>query len=219
MTKEFKEYGLASSERLLSEALGGNLPPYVVAQGYTYTTKDDRFPSTSFVFDGNPFNKEIINSKNILEIGCGVGRNLPWIYENTEATYYGLDPNPIMISSFWKITDKKYMDRTILCHTFTELPNDVIFDIVISTFVFQHLGYRAPEGVMNVTDITQEMLKYTAKNTIWILFEHEREEKWIDRWLSENEIEPDVFLPNFDGWEELLDRGNDATLIIWKQKE
>lgn len=216
--KRFEQYGIARAENILREAEYANVAVERVARGYTYNTNDNQFPSTRLDMVENPFVNEVKAAKNILEIGCGVGRNLPWIYENTDAIYWGVDPNPVMLDSFWKITDKKYDDRTILMTDLCDIPIATTFDVVLSVFVFQHLGYRAPEGVMNVTDITQEIMKNTRSGTVWIVYEHEGEELWQARWFSENRIQPDVYIRNYRGLPELLDRGDGSHLIIWRQQ-
>ena len=216
--KKLLEYGIASSEGIIKHAAKAGVPNSRVARGHTYTMRDDQFPSTRIANKDNPFNDDILAAKNLLEIGCGVGRNLPWICENTKATYYGIDPNQVMLDSFWIITDDKYKDRTVLMLDFSELPDGIVFDVVVSVFVFQYLGYRAPDGAMNITDITQKIMQYTRKGTIWFLLEHEREESWLNRWFDENGIEPDVLKLNYVGLPEMTHRGSDANLVIWKQR-
>ena len=219
MTKQLIEYGVANSKNIVDEAKRADVPVEKVARGYTYTTREDEFPPMPLVLPENPFNDEVLAAKTILDLGCGVGRNLPWIYENTEAMYYGLDPNQVMLDNFWAVTNATYTNRTTLMKDFTHIPSDMIFDVVVSTYVFQHLGYsKTPKGGMNPTDITQEIMKYTREGTIWILLEHEREESWMDKWFEENNITPDVFELNWSGIEELTHRGNDAHLVIWRQR-
>ena len=216
--KEFREYGVANSDRILNEAEQEQVAVAEVARGYTYTTRDDGFPPTPLTFEGNPFNDEIRAAKNILDFGCGVGRNLPWIYDNTDAIYYGLDPNPVMLENFWKVTDQKYTKMAFLMKSFDQIPKNMVFDVVVSTFVMQHLGYREPEGAMNVTDMTQEIMKHTRKGTIWFLHEHEVEEPgWLDRWFTENNIKPDFFELNSTKMKELTHRGIYAHLVLWRQ--
>lgn len=217
--KELKEFGVAHSSRILAEAEAKNVDVDLVARGYTYTTRDDGFPSTNLACDDNPFANDVLLADAILDFGCGVGRNLPWIHENTHAHYYGVDPNPVMLDNFWKVTDPKYDDGTVwLGDSFENIPENTGFDVVVSTFVMQHLAYEfTPEGVMNLTDITQEIMKYTREGTIWFLLEHEMERPWLDRWFDENDIEPDVFIMNYGGQPDLVHRGQYSHLVIWRQ--
>lgn len=214
--KHFAEYGVANSENIVREANVARVPVEKVARGFTYTTRDDDFPPTRLIWPDNPFNEAVKNAEVILDVGCGVGRNLPFIYDNTNANYIGLDPNPVMLEHFWTVTDRKYQtDRVVLVQDINTIADSI--DVVVSTFVFQHLGFRAPNGVMNVTDITQKIMEHTHPGSVWILYEHEREEGWISRWMTENGVTPDVYVRDYTGWPELLHRGSDAHLIIWKQ--
>jgi cyclopropane fatty-acyl-phospholipid synthase-like methyltransferase len=220
MTKRLEEYGVCTSAKIVAEAEKAKVSVTKVARGYTYTTKDDKLPPTPLAFEGNPFNDEIRAAKNILDFGCGIGRNLPWIFENTDAIYYGLDPNPVMLENFWKVQDPEQINvqGVFLLKSFEDIPKNMVFDVVVSTFVFQHLGYRATEGVMDVNDMTQEIMKHTRPGTIWFLHEHEAEEQgWLDRWFTDNGIEPDFFELNWTGMPELTHRGHDAHLVLWRQ--
>lgn len=200
------------------------------AKGYTYTTKDGAFPPTPIFSDLNPFNEEIRSAKNVLEIGGGVGRNLPIIMEQTQAHYYMVDPNEKMHEYFWSIQSEQYRDRVTLCKSFDELPSGVLIDFVLVTFVYQHIGFRPALTQMNVADITLEAMKHTRDGAIWFVLEHEREEQWQERWLKICNIQPEVyFKPGGDPWgggiipypefESMTHRGNDNNLIIFKEKK
>ncbi len=200
------------------------------AKGYTYTTRDGGFPPTPIFSPLNPFNEEIKNAKNVLEIGGGVGRNLPIIMEETNAHYHMVDPNDKMRNYFWDIQDKKYMDRVTLYKDFSELPSDVVIDFVLVTFVFQHIGFRPSIENMNVADITLEAMKHTRDGAVWFVLEHEREEVWQTRWMKACGIVPDVyFKPEghahgggaipYPEFESMTHRGNDNNIIIFKEKK
>ncbi len=185
------------------------------AIGYTYTTRTGENISTNLTPAENPFSEQILSSKNILDVGCGIGRNLKWIMENTNSHYHGIDPNESMLRFFWEVQDQKWKDRVTLHKDFSTFTN-VKFDTVVITFVFQHIGYRPSESQMNIDDITNEIKKYTTGETVWFLFEHQGEEPWISKWLKNNKIEPHVFIENYGGLEELTHRGN-HNLIIGKK--
>lgn len=209
MTKQFKPYGLCNQQ----------FQDASTARGHTYTTRDDILIPSRLVFDGNPYNKEISEAKNILDFGCGVGRNLSWVMENTQANYVGIDPNTTMTQYFWELQDKKYQPRAKTINSFNELQaGEYQFDVVIITFVFQHLGYRNSPDTMNISDMTQEIKKYTHEGTIWWMLEHQGEEQWYSRWKLDNNIENEVIFRNQQVIPELTHRGN-HDLILWKQKE
>jgi SAM-dependent methyltransferase len=198
------------------------------ARGYTYTTRTNEFPPTPIFSPVNPFNTEIKSAKNVMEIGCGVGRNLPIIMEETSAHYWGVDPNEAMTGHFWEIQDEKYKSRVTIVKSFDELPSDLVIDFVLVTFVFQHIGFRPPFGQMNVVDISREAMKYTRKGTVWLVLEHEREEIWQQRWLDALGVMPQVYYKpggNHAGggtipypeFEPMTHRGNDNNLIIFEE--
>jgi len=233
--------GIMSTNLLMDETISfKELVPYGVsvckyldaqdALGHTYTTKDGGFPPTPFISDINPYNQDILDAKFVLEIGCGVGRNLPFIMEHTNAQYYGVDPTEEMTQYFWEVQDKKWQDRVTICKSFNDLPEDIKFDFVIVVFVFQHIGFRPKYGQMNVVDITLEAMKYTCDETVWFVLEHEREEMWQEEWLQQCNITPAVYYkPNGDHtdggtipypeFEIMTHRGNDNNLIIFKEGE
>ena len=161
-TEDMKESFMKNLERF--GIAGRDYPDMKMARGYTYTARDGSFPSTNLACAENPYTDELDTAQHILDFGCGVGRNLPWIMENTSAHYYGLDPNKDMHKYFWEVQESEgnpvdeWRDRVTLVTSFDELP-DVEFDYVVSTFVLQHLGYRFDRpGRMNLTDIGKEIL-------------------------------------------------------------
>lgn len=186
------------------------------AKDFTYTLGDGTPIPTPLVFEDNPFNSDVSAAKNILDFGCGIGRNLGWIMENTNAHYYGIDPNESMLQYFWHWQDTKWKNRVTLVRSFEELPSDVIFDVVVITFVFQHIGYRPGEGSMNIDDMTVEIRKFTKEGTVWIMYEHEGEERWMGKWFANNNIKPNVYFPKFNRIEPMIHRGL-HDLIIWKE--
>lgn len=196
---------------------GINFKDKDIARGYTYTTKDDKLVPTNLIPDENPFGDDILNAKYILDIGCGVGRNLEWVMENTDAVYIGLDPNESILQYFWACQNEIWKCRVQLYKNFDEIPNDIIFDVVVSTFVFQHIGFRPNETQMNISDITKEARKFTRDGTIWFLFEHDGEEDWTERWFSEQNWQPTVYFRNYIGIPELTHRGTDHHLIILRE--
>jgi len=211
MNKDFKAFGVASGMYTSPE----------LAAGDTYTTNNGELFPTPLIFNENPYNEDVKNASKIFEIGFGVGRNVKWIMENTNADYYGVEPNPSMFDSFWNFNNKIYSERIHLYRSFEEMPK-VNFDVVISTFVFQHIGYMPDGDTMNVSDITKLIRNNTSINTVWILLEHDSEDSWIDIWCWDNNISPDVYIRGYKGIEELTHRDYTTKdghhLIIWKEK-
>lgn len=223
-----REFDELIDKKLAPEVRFIDVRPMEDARGTTYTTKHNELTPTPFFSPFNPVNDEILAAKNILEIGGGVGRNLPPLMEQTNAHYWCVDPGVEITKYFWDIQDHKYKDRVTLCKDFSELPNDIKFDAVIVTFVFMHIGYRAPFGQMNVTDITLEAMKHTNNECVWFVMEHEREERWQEQWLRECNITPIVYFKPGGDWsgggvipypefEPMTHRGNDHNIIIFKE--
>ena len=76
---------------------------------------------------------------------------------------------------------------------------------------------------MNITDITQAILKKSKPGTIFFHIEHDSEEEWIGKWKEESNIELDVYIRTYKGLPELADRDHTAPngghhLMIWKNK-
>jgi SAM-dependent methyltransferase len=185
MEKQFSTFGVCDRE----------FDNFKDARAYTYTSDwdsahpladgDDMWPPTPLVFSDNPTNDLILNAKNILDLGCGCGRNLPWVMENTDANYYGLDPNKSMLSHFRNPNELEWGSRVNVSSDISDF-GDVKFDVVISTFVFMHIGYRPVPPQMNVGDVTEMVMKHTDIDTVWFLFEHTNEEKdWFDKWEAQ----------------------------------
>jgi SAM-dependent methyltransferase len=204
-----KKYGVASKDYATLEE----------ARGETYTTKDNSLPPTRLNCEENPYQEELTAAKYILDFGCGVGRNLKWIMENTTATYVGLDPNESMLNNFWGVQQEEYgydaaigwASRVILVTDFSQIPDEIKFDYVVSTFVMQHLGYRyIIQGGMNLTEITQNILSRMNNGAIFFAIEHDSEERWIDRWKEENNITLNVFMRSYKGLPELTHRDHSA---------
>lgn len=208
---------------------GKDYPNMMRARGDTYTARDGSFPTTNLACDENPYKDELSTAENILDFGCGVGRNLPWIMKNTSAHYWGIDPNDAMRGYFWDVQEhegnpvEEWKPRVTLVKSFDELPEDLRFDYVVSTFVLQHLGYRFDRpGRMNLTDIGLEILTRLKEGGIFWALEHDSEERWIERWLKETGIELDVYIRTYKGLEELTHRDHAAPrganhLMIFKK--
>lgn len=192
------------------------------AEKMTYLTSDGRLVPQPLIIKENPYNEEIKNANCILEIGCGVGRNVPWIMENTDAVYFGLDPNQSMLDHFWANRNKQWEYRISITSSWP-VDNKLIpkIDVVLCVFVFQHLSYeKCPELTMNPTDIANHIRLHTHDDTIWFMLENgKRENGWQKRWFEETGFQPEVYIP---GWEnksdypELGHRGG-HNLIIFKE--
>lgn len=187
------------------------------ARGDTYTARDNSFPSTRLNCDENPLRDRLKDANYILDFGCGVGRNLKWIMENTTAIYIGLDPNESMLKHFWDVQINEgynvdvWKDRVRLVSDFDEIPTDIKFDYVVSTFVLQHLGYRInPNGGMDIDDITKSILSRMQIGGVFFAIEHDSEEPWIDRWLNTNNITPVQYIRSYQGLPELTHRDHVA---------
>lgn len=199
------------------------------AKGDTYTQINGKFPSTNIACPENPYKDEILNAKYVLDVGCGVGRNLPWIMNNSNATYIGIDPNTSMTQYFWDVqlsenpSAEKWKERTYIYSDISHIPSEIKFDYVITTFVFQHLGYRF-NITPNLDDITQRVIAKMKNGSVWFLIEHDSEENWIQRWIDANKIKLDVYIRGYKGLPELTDRDHLATngghhLMIFKYNE
>ncbi len=208
--KVLRPYGLAAHEMQSPD----------MAKYWAYTRNDDSFPPTPIVFPENPFNDVVKAARECLEIGCGNGRNFPAVIEQTEARYSGIDPNGSMLRMFRDshpdLDPRVFEERCYLAQDFDDGVRSRRYDLVLTTFVFQHLGFRAPAGMMNIADITRDVLQLMTPGAVWILFEHEEEEAWIDRWRRECGIDLAVYERFFEGFPALNDRGMVHHLMIYR---
>lgn len=204
---KLKKYGVANKDYTNAQE----------AKGDTYTRLDGSFPPTNLACIENPFIDELKTAKYILDLGCGVGRNLPWIMENTQAIYIGLDPNVNMTNYFWDIQEERgysknmWENRVFIYNEFNEIPNYIKFDYVVSTFVLQHLGYRyiVPQGY-NITGITKNIKEKCNPGAVWFALEHDSEENWIPTWQNECNITFKTYIRSYTGLPELTDRDHTA---------
>jgi SAM-dependent methyltransferase len=185
----------------------------------TYMTRDGGCPPTPFDHPDNPYAAELKDVQNALEIGCGIGRNLPFFMEKTGANFFGIDPNPSMIDNFWKVQDyAKWGDRVHISTSFDEVVQATKFDMVVSTFVLQHFTHRPPPDVMNSSDVTREIMKHTIDGCLWFMLEHMHEDDgWLFRWMAEFDVDPEVYI---DAWQgpDMTDRGP-HNLLIFREKK
>jgi hypothetical protein len=150
--------------------------------------------SLPLVFKENPFNQNVLNAVNILEIGGGAGAKVPWILSNTKAKYTNIEPDAKLRDSFNK--SFAACDRVSLYSNFEEIPSNVKFDVVVSTFFLENIGFLPGPDIMNVNDITSEAFAITADGGIWIMIEDEKQDPlWLFSWMKANELYPDVFVP------------------------
>ena len=211
------------------EAVGVNAgtPPEIdskmAAMAQAYSSVHHHEPvSFPMEFDENPYSDECVNANSLFEIGFGCGRNAIGIHKDTDIHYHGLEPNETMSKWFWDWNDKKYEKRTSLYKDWDEIEDGTKFDVMLSTFVLQHITYNNSD-VWNVTDIINKMKEYAHENTTWILYEHDGEYAgWIDRMFSECGIEPIVYHRGYTGIESHTHRdslvGNKQGhhLLIWR---
>ncbi|MFP4521561.1 MAG: FAD-dependent monooxygenase [Fibrobacterota bacterium] len=211
--KYFKSFGIAGiAVKDNEEAKSWQYTPWIRTQFHTPVLESGAGKVK------NPFASRMLDSKVVLDFGCGSGRNAPWVFENTGAFYLGIDPNPYMTGHFWDNNDKKYSRRAYITNSFDERVRyyEGKVDLVLTTFVFQHIGFRPSGDVMNISDLTSRIKKLMKKDSIWVLYEHENEEKWVERWLLENDLKlllqvRDVYVPDHSSSDR---RGRHDFLIV-----
>jgi ubiquinone/menaquinone biosynthesis C-methylase UbiE len=81
-----------------------------------------------------------------LDLGCGVGRLIKPLAEDSDACFYGVDTSPYMLKIAHKRC-KKNKNVIFLCNDGRTIPvNEPIFDFVYSMLLFQHLPQDAVQG-------------------------------------------------------------------------
>lgn len=211
--KTFRKFGVASK----------NYDNHFDAATDTYGTKSGIWPPTPICIPENPFLEECKHARNVLEIGCGVGRNLHSVMTETNANYYGIDPNENMTRWFWEHGDNsKWRDRAVIGNSFDVLPKDLRVDLVLSIFVLQHIGFRPDSSTMDVYDIGMKIKEYTVDGCIWYMLEHNHEERdWLQVWLTMMEFVPVIKIPveSVPSLHEMTSRGTHDFIVIKERKK
>jgi len=149
----------------------------------------------------------IDRSKNVLEIGCGCGRNAQFFgkeeYNTKHIKYFGFDISKEALNLFY---NNKYWKNSKETHyTSQEIDHEILknkYDLIFSSYVFQHIGIGAPEGIHDSLSITSTIFPKLNKNGYIILFEQiTGQNNWnLESYLSfikqnENLLEVELISP------------------------
>lgn len=138
----------------------------------------------------------IERTKNVLEIGCGTGRNAQFFLNQTDhINYYGFDQSKTSLKYFKK---NKYWDFTDKEHRFyvsNEVDEKILgqkYDLIFSTFVLQHIGFTSPVGIHNATSLTECLFDYLKVDGYWMSYELSQ---------GQNEWNPFIWANSFEVFE------------------
>lgn len=177
----------------------------------------EKLQSSSIMIPQNPFNEKIQKAKHILEIGCGFGRNIPGIMENTSANYYSIDPNEKITSYLWDYVDSKYKSRVYIANSFDEKITSTKFDVVFDTYTLHHLNKIPNADTMDLDDITQKVLESCHKDTIWVMIETENEKpNWISEWAKKHNFTLSVFIRDYLDYPEVNETVKNINFVAFK---
>jgi len=134
------------------------------------------------------------NSRRILDLGCGTGRQLIYL-ASKGLDLYGLDSSPTGLMIMLKELYKRNLSAHIALHDMTELPyENNFFDAVISVQVIHH------NKVKDIKKTIKEICRILRDDgIIWITVPAVKNEPST----RQTEIEPGTFVP-LDGEEEGL---------------
>lgn len=181
----------------------------------------------------------IDRAKNVLEIGCGCGRNAQFFgnkkYNTENIKYFGFDVSEVALNLFYK---NKYWENSKSTHyVASEIDEKILsnkYDLIFSSYVFQHIGIGAPEGFYDSFSISNTLFPKLNENGYIVLFEQiTGQNNWnLENYLkfiinNSPSLEIEMVNPieiNFDYLENNLDilDGTDGcplNLIILKKKK
>lgn len=213
-----------SANKLVAYGFTGSMrfDTAAAAAYWTYQTRDGRLVPTPLDFPGidrrDEVRETVERASAVMEIGCGIGRNMPWIMDHSAAHFYGVEPNADMFRFFWDVQDRKHAPRVTLSPEL--FPETVKADVVLTVMALQHLAVKPPAGAMDHVEITREVIRRNCRpGTLWVHFESECDGDWLNDWTRACGITPLVYWRNYDGIPELNHRLSTHHLIVWRVTE
>ena len=114
--------------------------------------------------------KDLLNKDqvNVLEIGCGWGRNAQWFKDKININYYGFDTSQTSLRYFNDLQLPKE-------RFYTSLDIDQVilsqkYDLIFSTFVLQHIGFYGGD-ILDVNGITKSLIPLLNFCGFWFSYE------------------------------------------------
>jgi len=169
----------------------------------------------------------IDKAKNVLEIGCGCGRNAQFFsnkeYNTEHIKYYGIDTSETSLKYFYN--NSYYKLSKDLYYTTKELDETILsikYDLIFTCYTLQHIGINKDVGAYTSIELTEKLLKNLKTNGYWISYEHRigqnrwNPKEWLEACFHASEYEvkyhDSVFL---DG----CDKPKHVLMIVKKNKK
>jgi len=89
------------------------------------------------------------NKTSILDFGCGIGRNIPYLINNSKAKVYGYD-FPNMIALAREFLGPEVWNKVIWINPPIENLKGYRFDLILATLVFQHIPLSELRTILKV---------------------------------------------------------------------
>ena len=116
----------------------------------------------------------IDKASNVLEIGCGWGRNAQYFINEKHINYYSFDPSPTSLMYFKRLNLSS--DRFYISHDLDNKITSNKYDLIFSTFVLQHVGFLpgntlVDDNTLDSESLTQTLLQNLKVGGFWVSYE------------------------------------------------
>lgn len=136
--------------------------------------------------------EDFINKcEKVLEIGFGCGRNAQYFVDEPQVKYFGFDSSKVGLKYFKKQNFPE--NRFYASNDIDEIILSQKYDLIYSTYVFQHIGFYENQEVYDVNRITQVLYPLLKDGGCWMSHEGRTgDNKWsCEKWRYDNK---DLFL-------------------------
>lgn len=125
----------------------------------------------------------IDKASNVLEIGCGWGRNAQFFRKENHINYFAFDASSAALKFFDLLKLPK--NRFFVSQTINKKILEREYDLIYSTLVLQHIGFKTSNDQIDSEDIANMLLPSLKVGGFWVSYELN---------VGQNNWNPDLWL-------------------------